>query len=446
MSIDFLIEIFDKNKHKDAIIWGDKVYTYKWLIKNIDYWQKTIKSEGIKKGTAVVLEADFSPNSIALFLALIECGCIIIPLADSVRLNKDEFIGIAQGEVSIRINKKDKIEIIKLSNSANNEFYNKLKKLCHPGLILFSSGSTGKNKAVVHDLVKILEKFKTPRNSLRAITFLLYDHIGGINTIFYILSNAGCIVTVKERTPDTVLETVEKYQVELLPTSPTFINLILLSEAYKRHNIDSLKTISYGTEPMLESTLKRFHKLFPDIHLQQTYGLSEVGILRSKSENSNSLWMKIGGEGFQTRIVDGILHIKAESSMLGYLNSPNPFTKDGWFNTGDSVEVKGEYIKILGRKSEIINVGGEKVYPVEIENVIQKMSNIAEVTVYGEKNLITGNIVCVKVKLLSYEDIKKFTIRLRKHCYKNLERFKVPTKIFITDKEQYNERFKKLRK
>ena len=49
--------------------------------------------------------------------------------------------------------------------------------------------------------------------------------------------------------------------------------------------------------------------------------------------------------------------------MLGYLNAESPFTKDGWFKTGDSVEVKGEYIKILGRKSEIINVGGDKVYP-----------------------------------------------------------------------------------
>ena len=69
----------------------------------------------------------------------------------------------------------------------------------------------------------------------------------------------------------------------------------------------------------------------------QTHGLSEVGILRSKSEDSNSLWVKIGGEDYQTRIKD-MLEIKAKSAMLGYLNAPSPFTKDGWFMTGDKVE------------------------------------------------------------------------------------------------------------
>lgn len=73
--------------------------------------------------------------------------------------------------------------------------------------------------------------------------------------------------------------------------------------------------------------------------------------------------------------------------MLGYLNAPSPFTDDGWFITGDSVEVNGEYLKILGRKSELINVGGEKVYPQEVENIILELGNVREVTVYGEKKI-----------------------------------------------------------
>ena len=106
-----------------------------------------------------------------------------------------------------------------------------------------------------------LEKFKVPRHKLRTITFLLYDHIGGFNTLLYTLSNGGLIVTVSDRNPDGVLKAVEKHKVELLPTSPTFINLILLSEAYKRYNISSLKTVTYGTEPMPENTLKIFNHL-----------------------------------------------------------------------------------------------------------------------------------------------------------------------------------------
>ena len=95
--------------------------------------------------------------------------------------------------------------------------------------------------------------------------------------------------------------------------------------------------------------------------------------------------------GFETRIVDSILQIKADSAMFGYLNAPSPFTDDGYFITGDAVEQDGEYLKILGRKSELINVGGEKVYPQEVENVMLRFPGVQEVLVFGEKNLILGN-------------------------------------------------------
>lgn len=121
--------------------------------------------------------------------------------------------------------------------------------------------------------------------------------------------------------------------------------------------------------------------------------------------------------------------------MLGYLNAPSPFTEDGWFDTGDSVEVDGEYIKILGRKSEIINVGSEKVYPAEVESVIQEMDNVAELTVYGEKNTTIGNIVCAKVNLLDNEDKERFIIRLKEYCREKLKNYKIPVKVIIVDKK-----------
>jgi long-chain acyl-CoA synthetase len=445
MSIDFLMKVFEKNSNKEAIIWKDQIFDYSWLIERIEYWKDQIQQKKIPQGTVVIIEADFSPNAVALFLALANHSCILVPLTSSVENKKDEFVQIAQGEVSFTIDTNDQVIINDLPNKANHAYFEELRKLNHPGLILFSSGSTGKSKAAVHDLSGILEKFKVPRHSLRAITFLLYDHIGGVNTMLYNLSNGGCNVFIQDRTPDNVLSIVEKYKVEVLPTSPTFINLVILSEAYKRHNLNTLKTVTYGTEPMPESTLRRFHELFPNIKLLQTYGLSEVGILRSKSKSSDSLWVKVGGEGFETRIVDGILQIKAKSAMLGYLNAPSPFTDDDWFNTGDAVEVDGEYIKILGRKSEIINVGGEKVYPAEVESIIQEMENVSEVTVYGEKNPITGNIVCAKITLVDSENRKTFTSNIKKFCRERMEAYKVPVKVKVIYEKQHSERFKKIR-
>jgi long-chain acyl-CoA synthetase len=444
-AVDFLVELFRKHSSREAIIWNGEPYSYEWLLDRLYYWGGVLTVEKVEPGTVAILEADFSPNSVALLLALIDANCIVVPLTKSIEDKKYEFIKAASGMLFFEMDPHDSYKITRLGSYHPNELYDQLRNLNHPGLVLFSSGSTGKSKAAVHDFVRILEKFKVSRHALRTIIFLLFDHIGGVNTLFYTLSNGGCIVTVPERTPDGVLQAIQNFHVELLPTSPTFMNLILLSEAYNRYDLGSLKTVTYGTEPMPESTLKRFYALFPGVQLLQTYGLSEIGILRSKSKSSDSLWVKVGGEGFETRVVDGILQVKAESAMLGYLNAPSPFTEDGWFVTGDRVEVDGQYLKILGRQSEIINVGGEKVYPNEIESVIQELDNVAEATVYGERNAITGNIVCTSIRLKSQEDSKEFAIRLKEFCRRRLQAYKVPVKVQVVGKKQYNERFKKMR-
>jgi acyl-CoA synthetase (AMP-forming)/AMP-acid ligase II len=184
---------------------------------------------------------------------------------------------------------------------------------------------------------------------------------------------------------------------------------------------------------------------FPDVALQQTYGLSELGILRSKSRSNTSLWVRVGGEGYRTKIVDNILWIKAESSMLGYLNAPSPFDDDGWFNTQDMVEVDGEFIRFLGRDSEIINVGGEKVYPAEVESQVLQLDNIQDVTVHGEPNPLAGQIVVARVNLISPESVTAVKKRIRIALRDKLPPFKIPQKVVLADTQQFNERFKRMR-
>jgi acyl-coenzyme A synthetase/AMP-(fatty) acid ligase len=445
MFIDFLIAVFAANLKADAVVWQDRVYDYGWLLAAIRSWQERLKNETIGPGMVTVLEADFSPNAIALFLALVETGCILVPMTAAVRGLREEFLRIAEAETIIRLDADDQATVQRLGTHAVHPLYAELRSQQRPGLVLFSSGSTGQNKAAVHDLVSLLKKFEMRRHARRTIAFLMFDHIGGINTMLYTLSNAGCMVVVHERSPDAVLRAVETHRVQLLPTSPTFLNLILLGESYKCHDLSSLEMISYGTEPMPESTLKRFHQLYPKIELRQTYGLSEVGILRSKSKTSDSLWMKIGGEGFQTRVVDGILHIRSQSAMLGYLNAPSPFTEDGWFVTGDAVEQVGEYFRILGHNSKVINVGGEKVYPAEVESVIQELENIASAMVYAEPNPIIGNIVCANVSLQKCEDSKVVARRVKQGCRAHLQPFKVPVKVTVVEQVECTPRFKKSR-
>jgi len=448
MFVDFSFDVWKEDFRADAIVWNDQPYTYEWLLQRIQSWTSNLDREKVERGSIVFVTGDFSPNSVALFLSLIQGGCIIVPLTPQ-QTQKAKLIETAQAEVAIEVGADDAVRVTRLAGTATHPLYQELRRRSHPGLVLFTSGSTGESKGAVHDLVPLLEKFKLRREPLRTISFLLYDHIGGVNTLLHTLANRGCLVTIPDRSPDGVLRTIEKHRVQLLPTSPTFLNLMLISEAYERHDLSSLRAITYGTEPMPEQTLRRLHELLPHVQLKQTYGLSELGILRAKSKDSSSLWVKIGGQGFATRVINGILQVKAKSAMLGYLNAPSPFTDDGWFNTGDAVEVDGEYFKILGRQSEIINVGGEKVYPAEVENVIQELDDVSEVTVYGERNPITGNIVCANVTPVAELDEaqrKALITRVKKYCRQKLESYKAPIKVNITSERQHTDRFKKARR
>ncbi len=445
MYIDFLFDVFKEFYSNYSIIYKSEEYSYKYLIENIEKHQFLIDSHQIKQGAVVALEGDFSPNSIALFLALIEKACIIVPLTEMSKKNENRLFKIAQVEFIFRIDEKDVITSESVSQKSNNDYYKRIRKRKHPGLVLFTSGTSGEPKAAVHNLLALLEKFKTRRKAFRTLNFLLFDHWGGLNTMFHILSNGGVVIATKDRNPENVCKLIEKQKIELLPASPTFLNLMMLSGAYENYDMNSLKIISYGTEPMPDSTLKRLKIIFPDVKLLQTYGLIELGVMRSKSEKDDSLWVKVGGDGYKTRVVGGMLEIKAKSAMMGYLNAPSPFTEDGYFITGDKVLQKGEYIKILGRESEIINVGGEKVYPQEVESVVQELDNIADVTVYGEKNPILGNIVCAKIVLLRDVNQKDFFFELKRFCSMRLKKFMIPVKVQISFDKLYNERYKKVR-
>ena len=443
--IQFLFDVFNANLQKPAFIYDGIEFTYEWLVGRIEYWQSDLIKKEITAGQLVAVTGDYSPDICALAIALISARVVVVPFASVVGSEKKELTDIANVGCEFFFINGECVDFQRYSTIVSNPLLKLFLSQASPGLVVFTSGSTGFPKGILHDFSKIIEKFRVKRRGLKTLTFLQLDHLGGINTLLHTVSNGGTVISVAERSPRFICQAVEDHQIELLPVTPSFLNLLLVSREYSNYDLSSLKVVSYGTEVMPESTLVKMREVFPGVLMQQTYGLSELGVLRTKSREDGSLWVKVGGEGFETKIVDNTLWIRAHSAMVGYLNAPQPFDSEGWFNTDDQVETDGDFIKIIGRKSDMINVGGQKVFPSEVESILIQMSNVKDAVVMGEKHMLMGNIVIAKLVLEHPEDPDALKTRVRTFCRERLSTYKVPMKIEIVTEQLYNARFKRVR-
>ena len=369
--IDFLLEAMDTDPARLAVADGNGAWTSADLRAAIDRIGARLDAVGPSAGRVVSLEAEYGLPAVAAFLALTARSAIIVPLSQAARAQHAAFLETAQVERRVACADGAEAVITETGREAAHAIYDTLRERGTPGLVLFSSGSTGAPKAAVHDLERLLRKFKVRKRAYRTIVFLQLDHIGGVNTLL--------LHAVERRRDHRAARPLARRRVPRRSRAPrrAAAHLAHVPEpaAHLERHRAARPLVAQARSPTAPSRCRRARctrvaAAFPAVKLQQTYGLTEIGILRSQSRGPDSLWVRVGGEGYETKVVDGRCWVRAESAMLGYLNAPSPFSADGLFDTGDVVEVDGEWLRILGRRSEIINVGGEKVYPAEVESVL----------------------------------------------------------------------------
>lgn len=447
MKLDWLIDRFASRPEHLAFVHEDRAVTYGQLRDTIDAFGRTLVDNGVKAGHRVVILGDYTPEAFALMLALARNANVVIPLTRESVVEVDTALSICGCDWQFEFQPGVLMPVLAArALECDNTVLSNFIASGAPGMVLFSSGSTGKPKGILHDLERVANKFLKPREPVVAVPFLMFDHFGGFNTILAITSSLGTVVSVADRSVKSICEAIQDHHVALLPTTPSFLNLLMAARAQDHYDLSSLQRITYGTEVMPQATLERLQRALPQVKLQQTYGLSEVGVLASKSRDDGSLWMRIGGDGFQTKVVDGILWIKSSFAMVGYLNAPAAFDSEGWFNTQDRVEVDGDYFRILGRVTDLINVGGQKVYPAEIEEVIMSLPNVVDVAVYGESNPLLGQIIVARIALAEPEPLDTLKARVRLGCKERLAAYKVPARVVVADGVLYTARYKKTRR
>ena len=424
-----MFDRFESYGDQIALVTGDGDCSYRKLQGLISRAGEFLRS--LPEGVYLVGH-DYSPSTVAILLAAIKEPVVVAPVTTR---RQEELLGLAthcgaKGLITFAGGLGEwHCEAFETA-SAPPQLAADLLDRKRSGLVLFSSGITGKPKAILHDLKKWTEPFldRKPR-SASVLLFLLFDHIGGLNTLFGSLAAGMMLVVPGSRSPEAIARLVEKHKVRILPTTPTFLNLLLIEKVDERFDLSSLRIITYGAEAMPEALLQRIRKSFPKCRLIQTFGTSETGIARTVPRTDTVL--HIDDPSLKTKVVDGELWLKSRTQTLGYLGESNErFTEDGWFRTGDRVELEADgTLRFLGRTVEIINVGGEKVFPAEVESALLGIPEIDACRIFGVPNPILGQAVCAEV--VSSADIPPAELRsiVRRFAREHLPRHKIPVDI-----------------
>ncbi len=324
-----------------------------------------------------------------------------------------------------------------------------LRERNHPGLILATGGTTGTPKLVLHDLTALLATvpIRTGR-TCRTLPLMRFDHIGGLDMAWRALAGRQVLVAPPaELTPEAVAATLARHRVEIMPATPSFLNLLLMAEIHRTHDLSSLRVVPYGAEPMPAGLLERLRTALPRVEFTQRFGTSETGALPVRPIG-DGLKLREGQAGFSWKIVDDELWVLSPARALGYLSgNANGFDDPGWFHTGDLAERLADgTVRVLGRREELINVGGEKVLPGEVESMLLTHPLVADCRVGAEPNAVLGQVVAAEIVWRGPErDAVVVKRMLHSFAAGLIARQKLPTVVRLVEALDSTRNLKKLR-
>lgn len=429
--IDQLLEGFRHSGCASCLEDSSAAYTYADLLEEFERWRSRFDQLRVEPGTVIALRGDYSLPSVAAFLALLSMRAVVAPVPRGQVA--DRCLSDARATALLDLSLDGQSEWRRLTDSTPHPLLERLRNSGDGGVVLFTSGSTGGPKAALHGSEGFLRKFDRPGRRFRTLAFLLFDHVAGLDTLFYTLVSGGTVILTRRRDPESILKIIQSHRVEVLPTSPSFLRLLCLARLDGDYDLSSLKIITYGSEAMDPSTLARLNTIFPTVQINQKYGTTETGSPKSVSRSSDSLWMKFREGDVEAKVIDGVLWIRSQSTILGYLNAPSPVDQDGWYCTSDLVEVDGEWFRFCGRLTDTIHVGGEKVAPTEVEHSILELDFVREAVVIGRPNALLGQVVTARVTLAVPDmEPKEAARRIWQHCRRRLAPYKAPVKIDIS--------------
>lgn len=231
------------------------------------------------------------------------------------------------------------------------------------------------------------------------------NHFAGLQMLIHVLCNGSSLVLLESSNVAEALRAISSFSVTHVSSTPTFWRYALATLSAFGHGLH-LEQITLGSEPVSAALLDQLSKVFPDTRIVHIYASTEAGSCVSVSDMRAGLPAKIlhrdAGSAVQFRVIENELYVRSAHGMIGYAGVGDIADRDGegWLATGDMVSIEDDRIMFTGRRSETINVGGVKVHPLEVENIITALPGVKIARVYGKANPVAGQIVAVDLIIM----------------------------------------------
>ncbi len=437
--------------------------TYSQLYKQTESLKNLLLSSGAMPETGIALITNNSRYFIIGLYAGIGSGCVVMPLANYQR--PDEITKALQ-EARIHFILTDSPGMASLGTQVTciNLFEQPLYLsktgfdvknktvpfLTDVAVMRFTSGTTGNARCVILSHQSVLDRVQAANEGLQLSSFdrviwvlpMAYHFV--VSILLYIRYGCGIIVC-DDFLAENILDKAAEYEGTFLYASPMHIRLLASSK--KQVHLPSLRSVISTTTGISPLTCKTFEEKYR-LPVSQAFGIIEAGLpiinLRQSSEHPEAVGF--GLPSFTIAVLDhsfkplppgetGQLAIKGPGMFDGYLSPPTrreEVLKEGWFITGDlaTMTIDG-LVEIKGRTKNVINVLGNKVFPNEVEEVINQFEGIIDSKVYGEKHVLMGEIVAADVMVEAKTSFDPE--QLIQHCRQRLSPFKIPQRIHVVD-------------
>jgi long-chain acyl-CoA synthetase len=435
---------------KTALVCGSERCTYAELDEQARHFARLLRHGGIGPGDRVAVCLENSVEAIVSIFGVLKAGGIFFVVNPQARLEyRNELIRDSGAAAVVERDAAGKAFITRITNPRRSGPF---AADIDPDLaaLVYTSGSTAAPKGVMlthRNLTFAAESIcaylkNTEDDVILSVLPLSFTYgLGQLTTAFH--AGATLVLERSFTYPRAVLDTMRRERVTGFPIVPTIATL-LLQQDLRMHRLPHLRYITNAAAALPASKTRRLRSAFPHAAIFLMYGLTEcqrVSYLPPEliDKHPDSVGIPIPGTGAQ--VVDGELVVRGPHVMKGYWNDPDAtatvlardaVTGEPELHTGDLFRTDANgLLYFVERRDDVIKVRGEKVAPRQIEEVIARLAGVAEVSVYGVPDDVSGEAVAASIK--PCEGVQLTSDQVRRHCLAHLEPYMVPKVVDVRD-------------